>query len=608
MSCHSLGQLKLDQSNHNVVLVGNPNTGKSVVFQALTGVYADVSNYPGTTVDITRASMESSVVIDTPGVYGISAFNDEERVTRDIALQADVIVNIVNAAQLDRDLFLTLQLADLGIPMVVGVNMMDEAEHNGLHIDLAALEAELGTMVVPLVATTGQGIDRLKEKISSARPGRGDSGLLERIPGDAPQALGVLALEEDPEAAAAISYTDGGLREEIYTKRRLRVNAVVDKVMKESTPRGSFLKSLGKWMIHPLAGLPLLFITLYLMYQFVGVFIAQTVVDLLEETLMGEYYSPWVVQFIGSFVPADSLLGAILIGEFGLLTMTVTYVLGLLLPLIIGFYFMLALLEDSGYLPRIATLLDQLLVKIGLNGRAVIPMILGFGCVTMATITTRVLGSKRERTIATFLLSLAIPCSAQLGVIAALIAPLGFKYVLLYATLIFSVYVLVGTLLDRLLPGRSTDLFIDLPAIRLPRLSNVLKKTWVKTSHFLKEATPLFAVGSLLISLLQFSGLLERIQYLVAPLTVGWLRLPHEAAVAFIMGFIRRDFGVAGLYDMSLTGPQTLVALVTITLFVPCIASVMVIWKERGWKEWMAIFSGTFVTAFVVGGLVARLF
>jgi ferrous iron transport protein B len=338
-------------------------------------------------------------------------------------------------------------------------------------------------------------------------------------------------------------------------------------------------------MIKPLTGIPILIGVMYLMYQIVAVFIAQTIVDFTEGTLMEEMYHPFIINLLTKIISEESFLGALLIGEFGVLTMTVSYILGLLLPLVIGFYFFLSAMEDSGYLPRVAAMVDRALGFIGLNGRAVIPFILGFGCVTMATITTRLLGSDRERKIAIFLLALTIPCSAQIAVIAILLGSLGMNYILGYIAIMFSILVIVGTILNKILPGQSTHLLIDLPSLRVPRIDNVLKKTITKSWHFLKEATPLFALGALILGLLDLTGMLGIIQSALAPLTEGWLKLPREAANAFIMGFVRRDFGAAGLFDLTLTPMQTLIAVVTISLFVPCIASGMIIIKEQGKKH-----------------------
>ncbi len=600
MPLHNPVQLSLAEHKRKVVLVGNPNTGKSVVFQALTGRYVDVSNFPGTTVDVSVGYHNEDAIIDTPGVYGISTFNDEERVTHNVVLTADVVLNVVNATQLKRDLFLTLQLADMGIPMVVAVNMIDEAEREEIIIDIPKLQRRLGVPVVPIAAVENRGMDELFSALEQPKAAPCDPEWLPRIDVRRQRAAQVLALENAEGPAAEEQ------REEIYLQRRQRVNGVFNDCvhMPEYSPAPA--KTLSRLMLKPLTGFPMLLATLVMVYLFIGVFVAQVVVDFMEEVVLDEWMLPSIVDFLGRYLSDATLLGAVVFGEYGLITMTFSYILGLLLPLVLGFYLMLAILEDSGYLPRIAALMDRLLIRMGLNGKAVIPMILGFGCVTMAIITTRVLETKRERTIATFLLSLAIPCSAQLAVIVALLAPLGIGYVVFYVVTIFLVYVLVGTALHKILPGQSSDLFLDLPTLRLPRPGNVLRKTWSKTWHFLKEAAPLFAVGSIIITLMDFSGLLVSLQATLAPLTEDWLLLPRETATAFIMGIVRRDFGAAGLYDMNLTAVQTVISLTTITLFVPCIASVLVIWKERGWKEWAGIVAGTFATAFLIGGVAAR--
>ncbi|SHJ41797.1 ferrous iron transport protein B [Desulfofundulus thermosubterraneus] len=610
--CHCPGlKIEIPAGARRIVLAGNPNTGKSVFFNHFTGMYVDVSNYPGTTLDISYGRYGSDVVIDTPGVYGISSFNDEERIARDIILSADLVLNVVSAAHLERDLFLTQQIIDTGVPVIVALNMMDDAKRMGIEVDVDRLSQLLGVPVIPTVAVKKEGFDRLKTELFTARPGHATPGLEEELNqllnrvGSRGEAL--LVLEEDPVIAARHGLEPDTRREEIYRRRRERVNAICQEVVRETSQGASVATTLGRWMIKPLTGVPILLLALWAMYKAIGVFIAGTVVGITEETIMQGIYEPAVRQFVEQFIPQSSIPGTILIGEFGLLTMTVTYLLGLLMPLVVGFYFFLSLFEDSGYLPRIATLVDRLLTSIGLNGRGVIPIILGFGCVTMATITTRLLSSDRERKIAIFLLGLTIPCSAQLGVIAGMLATLGPQYIALYALVIFSVLVMAGTLLSTLLPGKSADLFIDLPPLRLPRLDNVLKKTGTKSYHFLKEAAPLFALGALIISTFQVTGILEFLQNLLAPLTVGWLNLPRKAATAFIMGIVRRDFGAAGLTDLALTPLQTIVALITITLFVPCIASVLVIFKERTKKEALFIWGSSWVVAFLVGGLVAQL-
>jgi ferrous iron transport protein B len=620
-TCHDLGmQVEIKEGQQKIVLAGNPNAGKSVVFNALTGLYVDVSNYPGTTLDISSAKFGDDVLIDTPGVYGVSSFNDEERVARDVIMQADVIINVVGALNLERDLFLTQQMIDMGKKVVVALNMIDEAKVQGVEIDVPKLREMLGVPVIPTVAIRKEGLDQVVRAISSATTGERLELVREhqakyQAAGQAINPAEVLMiLEDDPVICERNGVDLPGVRESIYLARRKRVDEIAALVVKEVKQGVKFSVKLGRAMLNPWTGVPILAVVLWVMYEFIGVIVAQDVVGFTEGTIMGGYYEPFVkgvyeflVNAVGFSGAVETIIRQVLVGDYGLLTMTVTYIFGLLLPLVVGFYLFLAVLEDSGYLPRIATLTDRLLSSIGLNGRAIIPVILGFGCVTMATMTTRLLGSEREKRIAVFLLGLSIPCSAQLGVIAGLLSPLGGKLVLVFVGVILGVFVIAGTIMDRVLPGESTALLIDLPPIRLPKLNNVLKKTWNKSGAFVVEATPIFALGALLITVLQLTGLLEVLQNMLAPLTMGWLKLPREASIAFIMGIVRRDFGAAGLYTMPLTPVQTIIALVTITLFVPCIASVMMMFKERGWKEAIAMWLGTWIIAFFVGGIVAHL-
>ncbi|RKD30044.1 ferrous iron transport protein B [Thermohalobacter berrensis] len=609
--CNISHKIDIPENSKKVVLAGNPNVGKSIFFNSFTGIYVDVSNYPGTTLDISTGKFGDYYVIDTPGVYGVSSFNDEEIVARDVIASADIVVNIVDAVHLERDLFLTQQIIDMGIPVIVALNMMDDAKKNGLDINVSKLSKELGVPVIPTVAPKGEGLEEVKKSINKAKIGNSSLTLTEELEdikkkaGNQPEAL--LILEGDPHVTEKYGLKPINHREKIYKDRRERVNKIVDNVVKETTEGTNFKTTLGRMMVNPITGIPMLLLALYGLYEFVGVFVAQTVVGITEETIFLEMYEPFIRRVVGNVVEPSSLFGQLLIGEFGLLTMAITYTFGLLLPLVIGFYLFLSILEDSGYMPRIAALVDRVLTSLGLNGRAIIPMLLGFGCVTMATITTRLLGSKREKIIAVFLLGLAIPCSAQLGVIAGLIAPLGAKFFIIYVAAIFIIYVLVGTLLNKVMPGETTDLLIDLPPLRLPRVSNVLRKTYIKSKSFIKEAGPIFAIGAIVITLMQEFGMLTAIQNAVAPITVGWLELPKEAATAFIMGIVRRDFGAAGLTDLAMTPAQTVVSLVTITLFVPCIAAMMIMIKERSWKEALAIWFGSWIIAFVAGGVVAKI-
>lgn len=610
--CHSPGGAVAREGHEQVVLVGNPNVGKSVVFNALTGTYVDVSNFPGTTVELTRGHVGEHDLVDTPGIYGVSSFNDEETVARDIILSGDVIVNVVDAVHLERDLFLTLQLIDMGKRMVVALNMADEARTRGVGIDRDLLEDLLGVPVIETVAVKGQGIEEIKGSICRARTGHSDheleTDLVEMASRVGSRAEALLVLEGDVVVSARHGITPGTQRDAIYLHRRERVNDICRHVITETTQGASFSAKLSHWMMHPATGIPMLLGLLWGMYVVLGQWVAGGLVGITEETIMLGYWVPFVEGLVNRVFAEGSAMYTILAGEFGVLTMTPTYLLGVILPLVLGFYVLLAVLEDSGYLPRIAALTDRALTYMGLNGRAIIPIILGFGCVTMGTLTTRILGSKRERFIATALMAIAVPCSAQIAVIAALMARTGALYAAYYLLALFIIFAALGTALNKVMPGTSTELLIDLPSLRMPRLDNVVRKSTTKVYHFMKEVALFFLVGAALISILEVTGGLDWITAVAAPVVVGWLGLPAEGAQAFVMGFVRRDFGATGFFSMGLSDAQLLVGMITITLFVPCIASAMVVYKERGPLYTAGLFAGSISVAFLAGGIVARLF
>lgn len=655
-----------DMSRSNlpkVVLVGNPNVGKSLFFNHLSGVYVDVSNFPGTTVSITKGIYKNYSIYDTPGIYGVSSFNDEEKVAKEIILDADIILNIVNALHLERDIFLTQQLIEMGKKVTVILNFCDEIEKRKIKINAKRLSELLGVEVIETSAIKKVGFDKLDFAIENARVGNQPEDLhhtlhnaLNRV---GSQAEALLILEGDIETAEkhGVPCGTGDEREKIYIDRRNRVNETITEVEFEDSSKGKFFNLIGRLSLNPLTGLPILGVILIALYFFIGDFVAQRVVDFTENTIGRGYVEYYMKAYVANYTKSDITVNRydfdenlidskvysfpdgldsnpklkkefrstsrmpntevdfyfpnpivrLVFGEFGFISMTLTYLVFLLLPLVMAFYFSMAMLEDSGYLPRLATMMDRSMNRIGLNGRAVIPIMLGFGCVTMATITTRLLGTDREKTIATAILQFVIPCSAQLAVIAVLMTKAGLAPLIIYVVVIFSVLILISTTLNKFLPGQSSPLLIDLPMMRLPKLDNVLKKTFFRSYGFMKEASVWFFVGALLIGLLDVTGLLIGFQDLLAPITTNWLKLPKEASTAFVMGVVRRDFGAAGLFDLALTGYQITVALITITLFVPCIASFMVMLNERGWKEGIIIWLSTWVIAFLIGGIVAQI-
>lgn len=594
------------RKEQTIVFVGNPNVGKSVFFGAFTGVYVEVSNFAGTTVETASGKWRGKAVTDTPGIYGISDFNDEESVARDVILSGDIIINVVDALHLKRDLFLTRQLIDMGKRVIVCLNMMDEVRRLKIKIDAELLSERLGVPVIPASALRGEGIEELQNAVEDACVGNIMPIILKHKNIAESYADVVLLLEGDEATLKKYRRTDLGMREEIYSLRRKLADKIADEVTAKSAKNFDLSEKIGRLLLRPAFGFPFLIICLILIFWFVGYIAAQVVADFTRGVIMEGIYRPFIVNLISKFIPNGTFFSELFIGEFGILTMTPICVIGLLTPLVAAFYLMLSLLEDSGCIPRIAVLLDRSLSKIGLNGRAIIPLILGFGCVTAATVSTRLLSTRREKMIATALLGITIPCSAQIGIIVGALAPLGAFVCLIYAMTIGAVFIITGTVLNRILPGDSSVLLIELPRMRIPSPKNVLKKTLSKTEGFISEAAGVFIVGSAVLSVLKYSGLLGRIITAAEPLISGVLKLPREAAYAFIMGILRRDFGVAGLTGIVMTPKQTLTAMTTLTLFVPCIASVLVMFKERSKAEAAAIWISGFIIALTVGGIMAH--
>jgi ferrous iron transport protein B len=372
----------------------------------------------------------------------------------------------------------------------------------------------------------------------------------------------------------------------------------------------SLVATLGRLAVHPVWGLPMLAVVLYGLYWFVGVFGAGDLVGLLEENLFGEIINPWITHMVAQFIPIP-LVADFLVGEYGLWTMGITYALALILPIVTTFFLAFGLLEDSGYLPRLSVLGNRLFKMMGLNGKAVLPMVLGLGCVTMATMTTRILESKRDRLLVILLLALAVPCSAQLGVVMGMLAGVSLTATLMWAGVMTATLLLVGWLAARLVPGERTPLLVEVPPLRLPVASNVIIKTLARLEWYLKEVIPLFLLGTAIMFVLDKVGALPWLIEVGKPLVTDWLGLPAEASAAFLLGFLRRDFGATGLFVMQTQGLlspiQVVVSMVTITLFIPCIASIFMIARERGTKTAVAMTGLIFPLAFLVGGLMYRL-
>ena len=439
--------------------------------------------------------------------------------------------------------------------------------------------------------------------------------------------VGLLLLQSDPEMTAIAKERENEgypkLREiikelgdstaqpvhyDIGVHQQLKAAKIASAVVSES-PRGrmNFREKLSRAMINPFTGVPILLIVLYFgLYQFVGVFGAGTLVDFIEGKLFGEWINPWLIGLITRVLPVK-VLQDLLVGEYGVITLGISYAFAIVLPIVGTFFLVFSIIEDSGYLPRLAMLIDRLFKRIGLNGRAVIPLVLGFGCDTMATIVTRTQETPRERVLTTLLLALAIPCSAQLGVVLGILSATPFA-LLIWAGVLVAVFILVGLIAARVVPGKNANFYMELPPLRLPRVQNILVKTYSRLRWYLLEVIPLFLIASVILWLGDLTGVFDLfVNHVMAPI-VSFIGLPKETAVAFFFGFFRRDFGAAGLYDLHsqgiLTGIPLVVASVTLTLFLPCVAQLAVMVKERGIKTTLAIAGFIFPFAFVIGFLL----
>jgi len=633
-----------NSSAKRVALVGNPNVGKSVLFNALTGSYVTVSNYPGTSVEVSRGHAmingQSWEVIDTPGMYSIHTITEEERVAREILLHEtpDVVLHVLDARNLERMLAMTLQLIEAGLPVVLVVNIMDEAERMGLKIDLELLRQRLGIPVIGAATGRKRGLGEIRSAISTYCHDAGNpphfaySRLLEHdinevaglMAGDyilSRRALALLLLQQDEEINELVRHREGEgfaviaekVREIAFNRRgsfhldlSLERKDIVKKLVLDVfvSPEKrvvTWAERLSRMSVRPLTGIPLLLIVLYFgLYKFVGDFGAGTLVDVLEQKLFVGIFNPWITNVVKMTVPWE-IIQELFVGEYGIITLGIRYAVGIILPIVATFFIFFSFLEDTGYFPRLALLVDRIFKRFGLTGRAVIPMVLGFGCDTMATMVTRTLETTRERVIATILLALTIPCSAQLGVILALLSKFPGALAVWGAGLLL-LFVVVGLLAARVLPGEAPMFYMELPPMRLPQFSNVLTKTYTRMQWYFMEILPLFILASVLLWLGKITGFFEKLITAMTPVMAS-IGLPKETAVAFIFGFFRRDYGAAGLYELQTKGlmnaRQLTVAAVTLTLFIPCVAQFLIMKKERGWKVAGGI--GLFVSLLAFG-------
>jgi len=561
-----------------IVLMGNPNVGKSGVFSRLTGTRVIISNYPGTTVDVSRGVtrlLDREVeVIDAPGTYSLSPTCPVEEVAAGILDDADIVINVVDSTNLERNLYLTLEILERGIPVAVALNLWDEAGHQGIAIDVEALERLLGVPVVPTVGLAGQGIRELVERLDEAQP----------------------------------SETIRPMSEE---ERWATVGRITGDVQTIAHRHHTFRDRLAEASIKPASGLIIALGVMAVTFLAV-VAIGEGLIEYILEPLF-DLYTPFAMQlseFLGPGILHDILIGHLIDGEIdyeqamGLLTTGLYVPFAMILPYIVAFYLMLSILEDTGYLPRLATLVDTFFHRLGMHGHGIISVFLGLGCNVPGALATRVLETKKQRFIAATLMSISVPCMAQIAMVFGVLGPFGARYIVMVFATLLAVYIVVGLILSRVIPGECPEIFLEIPPYRVPNLRVTASKTWMRVRGFIGEAIPYLFLGILLVNLLYTVGFLGWMATAFAPLMEVWLGLPAEATAALLVGFLRKDLAVGMLVPLGMTPVQLVIAVAMLSIYFPCVATFVVLLKELGARGMAAAVGVMVTTALIVGGLL----
>ena len=546
-----------------IYLIGNPNVGKSVVFSRLTGVQVISSNYPGTTVEIAKGYLELDShkveVIDLPGTYSLDPTSKAEEVAvsllKELPRDEFAVINIIDSTNLERNLLLTLQLIEEGLPVIVSMNMCDDAVHRGIHIDAVKLEQLLGVPVISTCAVTGSGIKLLIQRIKEIKP-----------------------------------YSRNKLD---HKERWLEIGKIVEEAQRLEHRHHNFREILEDASVRPVTGLIMAAVIVYLAFKFVR-FLGEGIISNITDPIFFNFYQPLLEKF--TFLWQESgfwfhlLIGDLINGKIdfkqslGVLTTAPYIEFGMVLPYVISFYFILSLLEDIGYLPRLAILLDNLLHRLGLHGYAVIPVLLGFGCNVPGILATRVLESKRERFIASTIISIGVPCIPLQAMIFGLLGQFGGFYVGGVYLVLFSLIVILGLILNRTLTGYSPEFLLEIPPYRFPPLLMLLKKLYFRVKWFLIEALPVVFLGVLFINVLLYFKLFDLVTGIFAPIIQGLFGLPKEAVIALAIGFLRKDVAVGMLMPLNLTANQLFIAATLLAVSFPCIATFVILAKELGFK------------------------
>lgn len=564
-----------------ILLLGNPNVGKSVVFNRLTGVNVIAANYPGTTVTVTRGRMRlagnPAEVIDVPGTYVLDPTSRAEKVAANLLNEMaddDIIINVIDATNLERSLNLTLQLAKLRKRMIVALNFWDETRHTGVKIDVAKLEARLGVPCMPLVAITGVGVKKLVERLPDA---------------------GLSTCEFDDE------------------ERWHETGRIVEAVQRVTHRHHSFLDRLADASVRPVSGSLIALLVLFVMFEVIR-FIGEGLITWVFDPIFEKLWAPLMLVVSGWIggrgVVHDIVIGKLVDGQidfgesFGMLTTGLYVPFAAVLPYVFAFYLVLSFLEDSGYLPRLAILSDALMHKVGLHGMGIIPMLLGLGCNVPGAMSGRIMESRRERFIATTLMAICVPCAAQAAMIMGLAGEHGAKALLPIFGTLFIVWIVLGMVLNRVIKGESPEILMDVPPYRIPYFKGLCKKVMMRIVWFLKDAIPWVLVGVLLVNVLYTLGVLTFIGKATGPVVTGILGLPPEAAGGLVIGFLRKDVAVGMLAPLNLNLRQIIVASVVLAMYFPCVAAFAVIAKELGTRDMLKSAALMLGSALLVGGLL----
>ncbi len=553
----------MDKSNRKIkkiALIGNPNVGKSVLFSRLTGVKVVVSNYPGTTVEFLEGKMavgnEFVEVIDIPGTYSLEPSVPAEEVAIKMLNDADIIINVLDSTNLERNLYLTMELLETNHPMIIALNMHDELKHHGITINEKELEKLLKVKVIPTSGVTGLGSRELKLALGKAMP--------------------------------------GDIKQRTHQQRWEKIGTVIDSVQKLTHRHHTFLEILEDASVNHWWGTVIAIGVIVVCFKIVR-FIGEGLINYVMNPLFNSVYQPMLTR-LSQALGGDGFLHNILIGKLfegqidfqqsmGILT-TAPYVeLVMVLPYVFSFYLLLSFLEDSGYIPRLALLLDNIMHKLGLHGFAIIPVLLGFGCNVPGIMATRVLESKRERFIASTLISIGVPCAALQAMIVGILGGYGGKYVALVYAVLFIIWLFIGAAMNYFLKGYSPELFIEIPLYRMPSFRLLRKKITLRIKGFLIEAMPIVLASVLVINLLQQIKLFEIISKLFGPILSFIFGLPKEAVWVLIIGLLRKDIAAGMLVPLGLDLKQLIIACIVLCISFPCIATFAIFLKELGVKR-----------------------